>query len=209
MKLKIKLIVLAMISSLMLVACSGRNSDIFNEGQKALESHDYNLAMEKLSDVLEDDKGNNVARDMYTQAMRMKRVEEFEKNEDYEKALVELNAILELKNGSSEIKKEAKEKKKEFEQIIEKLQKEREERKENAKSTAENEKGKAESDALSANAHRPSHSKPSSGGGSDKPSGDASGGGSLPGGDVSGGGESSGGESSGGDASGQGSSEGE
>lgn len=217
MKFKIKLIALSMIMALSLTACkSNDGSELFNEGQVALEKHDYKTAMEKFSDVLDDDEGNKVARDMYGQAMRMIRIEEYEKDEEYEKALKEVEKILRLKNGSSKIKKEAEQKKAELEKLVENLNAEREERKQNAKEAAKNNKGKVESDALSSNSaskpqntEKPQNNGGSSSGNSGSQSGGSSSGnsgsqsgGSSSGGSSSGGGDSSsGGQSSGGDSS--------
>ena len=220
MKFKIKLIALSMVMALSLTACkSNDGSELFNEGQVALEKHDYKTAMQKFSDVLDDDEGNKVARDMYGQAMRMIRIEEYEKDEEYEKALKEVEKILRLKNGSSKIKKEAEQKKAELEKLVENLNAEREERKQKAKEAAKNNKGKVESDALSSNSASKPHNteKPQNNGGSSSSgnSGSQSGGssssngnsgsqsgGSSSGGSSSGGGDSSnGGQSSGGSSS--------
>lgn len=221
MNLKIKIILLALVSTMFFTACSRESSQLFNEGQVALEEHDYTTAMEKLSDVLEGDSGNKVARDMYTQAMRMKRVEEYEKSEDYERALDEIEKVIALKNGSSKIIKEAEEKKKEYEKIIETLEKEREERKKNARETAASQADNVESDALKANSSgnkkeessnsssgsSSSDSKPSSGGSSDNSgssgSSENSGQTGGEGGSSEGSGSSSGGESSGNESTGQ------
>ena len=220
MKFKIKLIALSMVMALSLTACkSNDGSELFNEGQVALEKHEYKTAMQKFSDVLDDDEGNKVARDMYGQAMRMLRVEAYEDDEEYEKALKEVDKILRLKNGSSKIKKEAEQKKAELEKLVENLNAEREERKQNAKEAAKNNKDKIESDALSSNSASKPHNteKPHNNGGSSSSgnSGSQSGGsssssgnsgsqsgGSSSGGSSSGGGDSSsGGQSSGGDSS--------
>lgn len=231
MKFKIKLIALSMVMALSLTACkSGEGTELFNDGQVALEKHEYKTAMQKFSDVLEGDSENKVARDMYGQAMRMLRVEEYENDEEYEKALKEIEKILRLKNGSSKIKKEAEQKKVELEKLVENLDAEREERKQNAKEAAKNNKGQVESDALHSNATHPNANKPekpednssssggsSSGGsssgnsGSSNNSGNSGNSGNQSGGSSSGGssneggtsaGNSSGGSSSGGESSG-------
>lgn len=160
MKFKIKLIALSMVMALSLTACkSNEGSELFNDGQVALEKHEYKTAMQKFSDVLEGDSENKVARDMYGQAMRMLRVEEYEKDEEYEKALKEIEKILRLKNGSSKIKKEAEQKKAELEKLVENLNAEREERKQNAKEAAKNNKSQVESDALNSNSPSSSSNK--------------------------------------------------
>lgn len=200
MKFKIKLIALSMVMALSLTACkSNEGSELFNDGQVALEKHEYKTAMQKFSDVLEGDSENKVARDMYGQAMRMLRVEEYESDEEYEKALKEIEKILRLKNGSSKIKKEAEQKKAELEKLVENLNAEREERKQNAKEAAKNNKSQVESDALHSNSSSSSSNKKdntsdnSSSGGSS--SGESSNEGGNSSGGSSGGGESSGGES--------------
>lgn len=208
MKFKIKLIALSMVMALSLTACkSDDGSELFNDGQIALEKHEYKTAMQKFSDVLEGDSENKVARDMYGQAMRMLRVEEYESDEEYEKALKEIEKILRLKNGSSKIKKEAEQKKAELEKLVENLNAEREERKQNAKEAAKNNKGQVEFDALHSNATHPNANKP------EKPSDNSSSGGSSSGGSSSGNGGSSNnsgnsGNQSGGSSSGGSSNEG-
>lgn len=197
MKFKIKLIALSMVMALSLTACkSNEGSELFNDGQVALEKHEYKTAMQKFSDVLEGDSENKVARDMYGQAMRMLRVEEYEKDEEYEKALKEIEKILRLKNGSSKIKKEAEQKKTELEKLVENLNAEREERKQNAKEAAKNNKGQVESDALHSNSSSSSSNK------KDNTSDNSSSGGSSSGGSSNEGGNSSGGSSGGGESSG-------
>ena len=203
MKFKIKLIALSMVMALSLTACkSNEGSELFNDGQVALEKHEYKTAMQKFSDVLEGDSENKVARDMYGQAMRMLRVEEYEKDEEYEKALKEIEKILRLKNGSSKIKKEAEQKKAELEKLVENLNAEREERKQNAKEAAKNNKSQVESDALHSNSSSSSSNKKdntsdnSSSGGSS--SGNSSSGNSGSSNNSGSSGEQSGGSSSGG-----------
>ena len=197
MKFKIKLIALSMVMALSLTACkSNEGSELFNDGQVALEKHEYKTAMQKFSDVLEGDSENKVARDMYGQAMRMLRVEEYEKDEEYEKALKEIEKILQLKNGSSKIKKEAEQKKAELEKLVENLNAEREERKQNAKEAAKNNKSQVESDALNSNSSSSSSNK------KDNTSDNSSSGGSSSGGSSNEGGNSSGGSSGGGESSG-------
>lgn len=118
------------------------------KGQEKLESHKYDEALTLLSQVLNEDSENESARAMYMQARKMQSAQNYEKNHDYEKAIKELDSIVNINAGSKKIKRESINKKAELEKLKERAEKEALERKENAKKASEKDINKLESDMI-------------------------------------------------------------
>ncbi|UPA28941.1 tetratricopeptide repeat protein [Terrisporobacter glycolicus] len=118
------------------------------KGQEKLESHEYDEALTLLSQVLNEDSQNESARAMYMQARKMQSAQNYEKNHDYEKAIKELDSIVNINAGSKKIKRESINKKAELEKLKERAEKEALERKENAKKASEKDINKLESDMI-------------------------------------------------------------
>lgn len=118
------------------------------KGQEKLESHKYDEALTLLSQVLNEDSQNESARAMYMQARKMQSAQNYEKNHDYEKAIKELDSIVNINAGSKKIKRESINKKAELEKLKERAEKEALERKENAKKASEKDINKLESDMI-------------------------------------------------------------
>ncbi|WP_434793159.1 hypothetical protein TPDSL_23810 [Terrisporobacter petrolearius] len=118
------------------------------KGQEKLESHKYDEALTLLSQVLNEDSQNESARAMYMQARKMQSAQNYEKNHDYEKAIKELDSIVNINAGSKKIKRESVNKKAELEKLKERAEKEALERKENAKKASEKDINKLESDMI-------------------------------------------------------------
>lgn len=118
------------------------------KGQEKLESHKYDEALTLLSQVLNEDSQNESARAMYMQARKMQSAQNYEKNHDYEKAIKELDSIVNINAGSKKIKRESINKKAELEKLKERDEKEALERKENAKKASEKDINKLESDMI-------------------------------------------------------------
>lgn len=137
---------------LILVLCSGcsklSESNILGKGQEKLENHQYDEALALLSQALDEDSSNESARAMYMQARKMQSAEEYEKNNEYDKAIEELNAIVNINNGSKKIKRESINKKAEIEKLKEAAEKEALERKENAKKSSKEDVNKLESQII-------------------------------------------------------------
>nr|WP_317333120.1 hypothetical protein [uncultured Romboutsia sp.] len=150
--MKHKKILIIMIITIFFTGCSAAKEDgLFNEGKLALEKHEYTKAQELLSQALTADSTNENARSMYIQAVKMQDVAEYEEKKNYDKAIECLEAIENLKGGSSEIKSEAVKKKKELIKLNEEYKKAQEERKENAKDVSSQVQYKLEQDALKEN----------------------------------------------------------
>ena len=136
------IILVLMISAVLLVGCKNNEDEIneenllVEEGTKLLEAYKYDEAKDILSDVLEKNEDNEIARAMYMQADRMQKVIRFEDIENYKKAIDELEIIKGIKHGSQIIIKEAKNKIEELKQLNQELEKDMELRKENAKNIA-------------------------------------------------------------------------
>ena len=132
--MKYKNILIIMIITILFTGCSAfKKDELLNEGKLALEKHEYTKAQELLSQALTADSTNENARSMYIQAVKMKDAAEYEEKKNYDKAIACLEAIENLKGGSSDIKNEASKKKKELIKLNEEYKKAQEERKENAK----------------------------------------------------------------------------
>ena len=101
------LIVLFLITSLM-IGCNKEPEDTtLMEGQEKLESHQYDEALTLLSQVLDEDPENDSARAMYMQARKMKSAETHESNNNIANAIRDLEAIVNIDNGSNVIKRES------------------------------------------------------------------------------------------------------
>lgn len=145
-------ILIIMIITIFFTGCSASKEDeLLNEGKLALEKHEYTKAQDLLSQALTTDSTNENARSMYIQAVKMQDAAEYEENKNYDKAIECLEAIENLKGGSSDIKNEAYKKKKELTKLNEEYKKAQEERKENAKDVSSQGKYQLEQDALKEN----------------------------------------------------------
>ena len=82
------------------------------------------------------------------QARKMQSAEKYEKNHDYEKAIKELDSIVNINNGSKKIKRESVNKKAELEKLQQTAEKEALERKENAKKVSKEDMNKLESEII-------------------------------------------------------------
>ena len=104
--MKYKNILIIMIITILFTGCSASKKDeLLNEGKLALEKHEYTKAQELLSQALTADSTNENARSMYIQAVKMKDAAEYEEKKNYDKAIACLEAIENLKGGSSDNKK--------------------------------------------------------------------------------------------------------
>ena len=137
MKKKIILILILILVGIFVSGCSKISEDnYFIKGQEKLESHSYDEALNLLSLALDEDPKNESARAMYMQALKMKSAQIYEENNDYEKAIRELDFIVNIDNGSKKIKRESINKKAELEKLQKEYEKEFLQRKEDAKKTA-------------------------------------------------------------------------
>lgn len=134
--MKKKYLIILIVLMIFSVGCKSEETASFNNGQAALENHEYDKAQKYLSNVLEQDSKNETARSMYMQAIKMSKAEYYKDKGFYSKAIDCLDSIVNINNGSQKIKVESETLKKE----LEKLQSESEEsaniRKENAKEVA-------------------------------------------------------------------------
>lgn len=144
-----KLLLILFLIAALTSGCSklSENSSL-NKGQEKLESHQYDEALTLLSQVLDENPENESARAMYMQARKMQSAEKYEKNHDYDKAIKELNSIVNINNGSKKIKRESINKKAKLEQLQEMAEKESLERKSNAKRTSKEDMNKLESEII-------------------------------------------------------------
>ncbi len=150
--MKNKKILIIMVITIFFTGCSlSKEDELFNDGKSALEKHEYTKAQDLLSQALTADSTNENARSMYIQAVKMQDAAEYEEKKNYDKAIECLDAIENLKGGSSEIKNEASKKKKELTKLNEEYKKAQEERKENAKDVSSQGKYKLEQEALKEN----------------------------------------------------------
>lgn len=123
-------------------------NSILMRGQEKLENHQYDEALNLLSQVLDEDPENDSARAMYMQARKMDMATAYEKNYDYDKAIKELDAIVNINNGSKKIKRESINKKSELEKLKDTFEKQALERKENAKESSKKYINKLESEII-------------------------------------------------------------
>lgn len=147
--MKIKVLLAIFILAIGLTGCTSKEEkDLVEEGRVALEKHEYTQATELLADALQIDSADEYARAMYMQATRMASASEYEKEENYKKAIIDLEFIENIKGGSSVIKSEASNKKKELVKLQEEYEAAQSERKQNAKVTSANDTYRIEQQAL-------------------------------------------------------------
>lgn len=137
MKKEVILAIILILTIPLTIGCniSSKNT-YFIKAQNKLESNEYDEALNLLSQVLDANPENESARVMYMQAIKMKSAQIYEKNNDYEQAIKELEDIVNINNGSKKIKRQSINKKAELEKLQEKYDMEVLQRKENAKQTA-------------------------------------------------------------------------
>ena len=141
--MKKKLLLILMMITIFTTGCNKLSeSEEFVQGQEKLESHQYNEALTLLSQVLNEDPDNSSARSMYMQARKMQSAQEYENNQDYIRAIRELETIVNINDGSKQIKREAINKKAELEKLQEQKEEEAIRRKENAKKVSKQENSK-------------------------------------------------------------------
>ena len=143
-------LIIALLSIFMIGCTKEEKSTSVQDGRAALEAHEYSDAMKILSEALEENKDDEHARAMYMQAMRMLNVDKFKSYTNYKKAIEELEAIENIKNGSSVIKDEASSELKEMKKLYEEQLTAQAERKENAKITASKDVYKANQEIVRA-----------------------------------------------------------
>lgn len=143
-------LIIALLSIFMIGCTKEEKSTLVQDGRAALEAHEYSDAMKILSEALEENKDDEHARAMYMQAMRMLNVDKFKSYTNYKKAIEELEAIENIKNGSSVIKDEASSELKEMKKLYEEQLTAQAERKENAKITASKDVYKANQEIVRA-----------------------------------------------------------
>ena len=141
--MKKKLLLILMMITIFTTGCNKLSeSEEFVQGQEKLESHQYNEALTLLSQVLNEDPDNSSARSMYMQARKMQSAQEYENNQDYIRAIRELETIVNINDGSKQIKREAINKKAELEKLQDQKEQEAIRRKENAKKVSKEENSK-------------------------------------------------------------------
>ena len=141
--MKKKLLLILMMITIFITGCNKLSeSEDFVQGQEKLESHQYNEALTLLSQVLNEDPDNSSARSMYMQARKMQSAQEYENNQDYIRAIRELETIVNINDGSKQIKREAINKKAELEKLQDQKEQEAIRRKENAKKVSKEENSK-------------------------------------------------------------------
>lgn len=147
--MKKRLLLILVLITVLASGCSkitGNSSLI--KGQEKLESHKYDEALTLLSQALNEDSENESARAMYMQARKMQNAQDYEKKHDYKKAIEELNHIVNINEGSKQIKRESINKKAELEKLQETTEKEALERKLNAKKASKKDINKLESEII-------------------------------------------------------------
>ena len=141
--MKKKLLLILMMITIFTTGCNKLSeSEDFVQGQEKLESHQYNEALTLLSQVLNEDPDNSSARSMYMQARKMQSAQEYENNQNYIRAIRELETIVNINDGSKQIKREAINKKAELENLQKQKEEEATRRKENAKKVSKQENSK-------------------------------------------------------------------
>ena len=141
--MKKKLLLILMMITIFTTGCNKLSeSEEFVQGQEKLESHQYNEALTLLSQVLNEDPDNSSARSMYMQARKMQSAQEYENDQDYIRAIRELETIVNINDGSKQIKREAINKKAELENLQKQKEEEATRRKENAKKVSKQENSK-------------------------------------------------------------------
>lgn len=142
--MKIKYLIVLIVVLVFSVGCSGKEASIFEQGQKALENHEYDKAQDYLSEALEENPKNDSARSMYMQAVKMSKAEDYKDRGFYEEGIECLERIVNIDNGSQKIKVEANELKKELEALEQKEEEAANIRKANAKEVAKKDMQKSE-----------------------------------------------------------------
>ncbi|MPM82254.1 hypothetical protein SDC9_129315 [bioreactor metagenome] len=149
MKKRLLLILVLVLITALASGCSKIiESTSLIKGQEKLESHKYDEALTLLAQVLNEDSENESARAMYMQARKMQSAQNYEKKHDYKKAIEELNHIVNINEGSKQIKRESINKKAELEKLQETTEKEALERKSNAKKASKKDINKLESEII-------------------------------------------------------------
>ena len=147
-----KLLLILMMITIFTTGCNKLSeSEEFVQGQEKLESHQYNEALTLLSQVLNEDPDNSSARSMYMQARKMQSAQEYENNQDYIRAIRELETIVNINDGSKQIKREAINKKAELENLQKQKEEEATRRKENAKKVSKEENSKRKNNTSNTN----------------------------------------------------------
>lgn len=141
---KTLLLALIIVSGIIGGCSKMEESSELDKARKELENHNFDVAQDILSELLNDYSGNEQARAMYLQARKMSSALKYEQNQDYDKAITELNDIVNINNGSSVIKKESINKKEELEKLEAQREKDALNRKSNAKSTTKKYNSKSE-----------------------------------------------------------------
>ena len=150
--MKKKLLLILMMITIFITGCNKLSeSEDFVQGQEKLESHQYNEALTLLSQVLNEDPDNSSARSMYMQARKMQSAQEYENNQDYIRAIRELETIVNINDGSKQIKREAINKKAELENLQKQKEEEATRRKENAKKVSKEENSKRKNNTSNTN----------------------------------------------------------
>ena len=150
--MKKKLLLILMMITIFTTGCNKLSeSEEFVQGQEKLESHQYNEALTLLSQVLNEDPDNSSARSMYMQARKMQSAQEYENNQDYIRAIRELETIVNINDGSKQIKREAINKKAELEKLQDQKEQEAIRRKENAKKVSKEENSKRKNNTSNTN----------------------------------------------------------
>ena len=143
------LLVTLMICSIIISGCSKEVEGLNKQQAKEeLENHNYETALDLLSDVIDDDPKDNEARAMYTQARKMLNADKYEKKGYYEKAIIELEAVVKISEGSQVIKKTAENKRQELEKLKEEEEKVALQLKANAKESSKKDNQKADAQIL-------------------------------------------------------------
>ena len=147
--MKKKLLLIVLLVAFLSSGCNKVSEDSsFIKGKEKLESHQYEAALSLFSQVLDDNPENESARAMYMQARKMENAEIYEKNYDYDKAIKELDAIVNINNGSKKIKRESINKKAELEKLQQQAEKEALQRREDAKKASKKDMNKLESQII-------------------------------------------------------------
>ncbi len=105
-------------------------------GQEKLENYQYDEALTYFSEILNKDSKNESARSMYMQARKMQNAQRYEESNKYDRAIEELEDIVNINNGSNKIKRESINKKEELEKLQEEREKEALQRKEIVEKTS-------------------------------------------------------------------------
>lgn len=142
--MKKKYIIILIVFSIFLVGCDKKDTKLLDSGKKALESYDFDKAKSDLSAFLEAEPNNQTARNMYKQASKMSKATYYKETGNYNKALENVESIVNIDGGSQVIKTDAKNLKKELQNLQSRKEEEKNIRKENAKVAAKDAVDKSE-----------------------------------------------------------------